>query len=60
MSTEDIFYRDDSPMKVVQSPLCCACYSGYLPLVKYLIEECGCDPVRLKSGKDTIIGSSYG
>lgn len=27
----------------MRSPLCCACYSGHLSVVKYLVEECKCD-----------------
>ena len=51
MSMDDIFYRDDSTrFDAIQSPLCCACYSGCLPLVKYLIEKCECDPTRPEGG----------
>ena len=34
--------RDD----VQHEPLSCACFCGFVPVVKYLIEECDCDPLQ--------------
>lgn len=53
MTKEDIFYCDGTGENhFIRNPLCGACSAGELPLVKYLIEECGCDPARAESGHD--------
>lgn len=54
MKKEDVFYSDYTSVahlkKIVISPLCVACFHGHLPIVKYLIEECGCDPFKPEGG----------
>lgn len=38
---------------VQQEPLSCACFCGHVPIVKYLIEECDCDPLQPEGVKRT-------
>jgi ankyrin repeat protein len=52
---EDFFYTENPrlPDDILRSPLCCACMSGDLSIVKYLIEKCGCDPARAESDDES-------
>ena len=57
-SMEDILYLEHNNIKdnltdrniylhyYRTEPLSCACFYGHLPIVKYLVKECGCDPLR--------------
>lgn len=52
MRKDDVYYGAAARQrKSVNNPLCVACFHGHLPVVKYLVEECGCDPSRAESGK---------
>lgn len=55
MSKEDIFHTDNEipGSKLISSPLCCACFKGHLSIVKYLVEECECDPHRPENGVES-------
>lgn len=62
MKLEDVLYDNSTPPlqsdsaelgieDYTQSPLSCACYRGNLPIVKYLVEECHCDPSKAHGTK---------
>ena len=58
MSSNNILYPSDeithhTPRAIV-NPLSCACASGHLSIVKYLIEDCKCDPSRPEAGKSPL------
>ena len=51
MSKDTVYYGDVAPDWLnVNNPLSVACLRGHLPIVKYLVEECGCDPSKVESG----------
>lgn len=51
MKKEDIFYHNYATDSTsLHSPLCIASFKGRLSAVKYLIEECDCDPSRAEGG----------
>ena len=59
MSSNNILYPSDeithhTPRAIV-NPLSCACASGHLSIVKYLIEDCKCDPSRPEAGKSPLL-----
>lgn len=61
MRTEDVYYGAAARQrKNVNYPLSVACNRGHLPVVKYFVEECGCDPSRAESGKSPLLSAVCG
>ena len=57
MKMEDILYSYSTVIAggyAANSHLGCACIGGNLSIVKYLVEECNCDPFRPELGKKSV------